>query len=401
MLRTQRQDIHVHTDPLSFSTELKLLAGNNVQTFNQDLQEFMPDRTFVPAVVLPEVFVEDPYDIMSGQAELSGAEWYIGHPTKEGTNRIVSGTDFEISDGTQEGFPKYALKVKKNVPADTPIDIYCIYMVIDKRQNTEVRFERSMPFYSSTYDSKNYSVTLDCPDSWSINPLEEVADDKGNWAHKLTSQLRSGQNDVPDENAAYWWQINDIEGWRDMTEEEIETLIVSGYSGGVWSKSIVFDARMVEGKVSFRVRAAYYEDVRPQSPASELLQQSTSVRVEMPRNLEVKQVLTKGARVEYDMKTPVGYRIDISVGNQPLADKLYSFFDIIWYSHNTKPGSKAQEIGRGRTINFIPTEKGALPGYGLGVYAEIKPYSHHQIVTDGTDTIVTAEGDIIIEPAFA
>lgn len=370
--KTNIEDLVVHTDPLSFTGELKILAGNNVQTYNQDIQEYVPDRALVPTVLLPEIYVQDPNNVMTGNAELTGVEWYEGAPKANGSNRIVGNTDYEISETTVEGFPKYALRIKKNVPTDKPMEIYAVFTFTDKRTMTEVRVERSLSFYTATYDSKNYSVKLGCPDVIVVNPLDVVPDEQGNWSQVLTAQLYSGKNPVPDEQAAYWWQIRGIEGWRDLTTEELETLIVAGWDGQIWSKTIKVDARMIEDKLSLRVRAAHYTDSRPGAPQSDALQEQAIVMVELPDNITFSVVQTKGARVEYDMKTQVAYRLDISAGNKPISEKQYSFFEITWFGKSDKAGSQPVEIGKGRTVSFAPISKGAHVSFGYHVYAEIK-----------------------------
>ena len=398
--RTNVQNIVVHTDPLSFTGELKILAGNNVQTYNQDIQEYVSDRVLVPTVLIPEVYVQDPNNVMTGNSELTGVEWYEGAPKPDGSNRIVGNTDYEISEATVVGFPKYALKVKKNVPADTPMEIYAVFTFTDKRTMTEVRVERSLPFYTATYDSKNYSVKLGCPDVLVVNPLDVVPDEQGNWAKELTAQLYSGKNEVPDENAAYWWQIRGVDGWRDLTPEELETLIVSGWDGHVWSKTIKIDARMVEDKLSLRVRAAYYTGSKPSAPKSDALQAQIIVVVEMPANITMSMVQTKGARVEYNLKTEVAYRLDISAGNKPLSEGQYSFFEITWFGKSEKAGSQPVELGKGRAVTFVPAAKGGMVGFGYHVYAEIKQYSHYNMLVDGENVVTDDEGNYIILPAF-
>ena len=398
--KTNIEDLVVHTDPLSFTGELKILAGNNVQTYNQDIQEYVPDRALVPTVLFPEVYVQDPNNVMTGNAELTGVEWYEGAPKANGSNRIVGNTDYEISEATVEGFPKYALRIKKNVPTDKPMEIYAVFTFTDKRTMTEVRVERSLSFYTATYDSKNYSVKLGCPDVIVVNPLDVVPDEQGNWSQVLTAQLYSGKNPVPDEQAAYWWQIRGIEGWRDLTTEELETLIVAGWDGQIWSKTIKVDARMIEDKLSLRVRAAHYTDSRPGAPQSDALQEQAIVMVELPDNITFSVVQTKGARVEYDMKTQVAYRLDISAGNKPISEKQYSFFEITWFGKSDKAGSQPVEIGKGRTVSFAPISKGAHVSFGYHVYAEVKQYSHYNTLVDGDNTVTDDEGNYIILPAY-
>lgn len=397
-IKTQVQNANVQVDPLSFVADITILSGNNVQVYNRDIQEYVPDRSLVPMVILPYVAVSDPEEVMDGEQALTGVEWYEGNPKADGSNRITGNENYEISDGSVEGFPLYALKVKKNVPADNPMELFAIFFFTDKRKNTEVRVERSLPVYTSTYDSQNYSVKLtDTPKAWTINPMIEKPDSEGRWMRTVTAQLYSGKNPVPDENAAYWWQVNDGSGWREFNDEELAVLVAGPEEGGHWSKALSFDARMIKGNISFRARAAYYLDEYPSAPISEELQVVTSINVEMPTTLRVETRQTKGARVKSDMSTPVAYEAMISYNNTEVGEDKDDFFYIEWFGKSTKAGSKEQKLGVGRRIEFIPKNFGAEKGYGYTVYASVQLYSHYYAVKNEDGTLATTDdGKVII-----
>lgn len=101
-------------------------------------------------------------------------------PKADGSNRIANGNNYVISD---EGTPTYSLKVKKNVPVNSPMQIFAVYTITDTRKNTEVKVERSINLYTSLYDVKNYSLRIDQPKSLTIDPLRENADTSGRWMH--------------------------------------------------------------------------------------------------------------------------------------------------------------------------------------------------------------------------
>ena len=107
-IKTQVQNANVQVDPLSFVADITILSGNNVQVYNRDIQEYVPDRSLVPMVILPYVAVSDPEGVMNGEQALTGVEWYEGNPKTDGSNRITGNENYEISDGSVEGFPLYA-----------------------------------------------------------------------------------------------------------------------------------------------------------------------------------------------------------------------------------------------------------------------------------------------------
>lgn len=267
-ITTRPQDVAVHVDPLSLQAGISILSGQAVQTFNRDLQEYVPDRALVPLVMLPHVTVLDPENVQSGEQALAGVEWYEGAPKADGSNRIAAGGSYELGDGTAEGFPQYALKVNKNVDADSPLEIFAHILFVDKRRNTEVRVERSIKLYTALYDSQNFSLKItNQPQAWTIDPLRVVPDADGAWLYQVSSQLYSGKDPVDDGHAAYFWELSEDGGksFREPTEEELETWIDCKDENGFYKKVLSFDARMIGKACSFRVRAAWFEDERPSS----------------------------------------------------------------------------------------------------------------------------------------
>ena len=210
-IKTQQKDIPVHVDPISFIADIRVMSGNLAQTYNQDTKEYEPDRSVVPCLLMPYVQVSDPEKMMSGEQTVTGVEWYEGAPKSDGSNRISDNDNYVIS---AEGAPAYSLKVKKNVPVNSPMQIFAVYTITDTRKNTEVKIERSINLYTALYDTKNYSLRINQPKSLSLDPLRESADSSGRWMHTITAQMYSGLQAVSDSNAAYWWQINENNtGW--------------------------------------------------------------------------------------------------------------------------------------------------------------------------------------------
>ena len=404
-IKTNKKVAIVHVDPLSLSAEIEVLSGNAVQVFNRDTQEYMPDRTLVPVIMLPSINVIDPHNIQNGKQELTGVEWYHGSPKGDGSNRITDSVDFEIGTGEVEGFPKYSLKVKKNVDPNSPEEIFAIAIFTDKRRNIEVRVERSKKIYTAYYDAQNYSVKLDTPPSWTINPLSVKPDSEGYWKHTINAQLYSGKQPVVDGNAAYWWEIYENGVWRTVTDDDTAIWIDCKDEAGNFTRSLTFDARLMPRTTAFRARAAYYEGVRPESPLSDELQVISSVKMEMPKSLSIDTIQTKGSRMKMDMSNPVGYEVIISYNKGIVDESKDHLFNIEWYAQSDEPGSREVLIGKGRRVEFIPKDKGFNPKYSVVTYANVKLYSGHAIVVtdkkeNAEQSMLTIKGVPVIQPIY-
>lgn len=395
-LKTRPQSVITTVDPLSLHYGINAVSGNTVQTYNNESKEYEPDRTLVPLILSPYVEVYDPAKVQNGKQALTAVEWYDGVPAKDYSNRITAGEDYEIGDGTVTGFPANALKVKKNVPADSPIQIYCIVKFTDKRTQQTVRVEMNVKLYTTVYESRNYKVTLDCPPSWKIDPLKET-----DWQHTLTAQLYSGSTAVDDAHAAYWWQVRDENGaWREITSED-EELWLTCKSNGIFTKTLTFDARMMKAS-AFRVRAAYFDSKRPVTPDDDAIVAETFINMEMPSSLSVEQMQTKGARQAYDFSTKVGFKTELFDNRATVTDtQANELFQIRWKGRSAKAGSSETFIDSGKNIEFVPKDKGFDPSALVSVWADISVYEKHAVLTDDAGKFITDDnGAIIIIPTY-
>ena len=380
---TKQKDISVHIDPISFTADIEVISGNVAQTYNNDSKEFEPDRSVVPCLLMPYVEVSDPEGQMNGKRAITGVEWYEGAPLGDRSNRIVNGDDYVISDTDT---PTYSLKVKKNVEPNTPLQITAIFTITDTRKNTEVKFERSINLYTALYDIANYALSIDAPKAWTIDPLRETADSNGKWLHTITAQLTTGLQKVADENAAYWWQINEGSGWRDITQDELDIYISGKDTEGNWTKTLTFDARFIRS-TSFRCLSRFYEGERPTSSNSSLTV-GCAINVQMPKSLKVQIRQLSGSKINATMSTPVKFECVLSDNRQIIGTDKDKLFTVIWKAHSGKAGVSDKEAGRGRTMTFIPSSLGFDKDYGMSIYAEVKLYA--------VTALVTSDGKVMI-----
>ncbi|MEL5895052.1 hypothetical protein AAE250_16355 [Bacteroides sp. GD17] len=391
-LISQPQDVPVHIDPYSFLAEIQVLSGNPVQNYNKDTGKYEPDRNLIPCVLMPYISAQDPEGIMSGSQVITGAEWYEGSPKADGSNRIISATSgYVISDS---GTPTYSLKVKKNIDYNTPLELHCLFTFTDKRKNTQETVERSIVLKTTLFDSLNYSLKLDKPKGWTINPLDVVPASGGAWLYSITAQLYTGEDPVADANAAYWWEVFENGVWRNFTDDEINIFVNGRNSNGTWGKKITVDARMFR-RLTVRARAAWYSGTRPSVPSSAELMATTAVKVEMPRTLRVDVRQTKGIKLTARMNTTVGFEAQLKYNNNLISNSKNDLFKIEWYCKSSKPGSSAVLVGTGRTVEFQPKTYNFDPLYSLGIYTKVYMYAVTALVMSGTKAITSGSKYLI------
>lgn len=390
MIKSQSRDISVSVDPLSFITDIKVLAGNPVQTYNNDTGEFEPDRSLVPCLLMPYVSVYDPEGMMSGQQTITSCRWFEGAPKADNSNEITSGTTgYTIS---KSGTPTYSLSVAKNFPVGSPVDIYAIYAITDKRTNKSLTFEKQISFHTGMYESTKQALKLDCKSVWEIDVTQEVADDAGRWLHTITGQLYKGMLAVDDSKAAYWWQVSDNgKTFRDFTEDEMNLIVSGKGADGFWSKSLTFDARMFR-KASFRLTAAAYDDVRPNAPTDPSLQATTSVKMVMPPTLDFFIQQESGFKVNAAMDTTVKFSCTPRTNRGALA--ATDLFKVEWYAKSAKSGTAEKLLGGGMEVSFKPSSLGFDKNYTMAIYAKIYVYAVHAVVTHN-GAAVTSDGVIV------
>ena len=397
MIRTTPQTITSHADGYSLIGGLQVLSGNPVQNYNKDTDEYEPDRTLVPLVLMPWVNTSDPENLMTGEQAITGAEWYEGAPNGTSTNRITASSEgYEIS---ADGKPEWSLTVKKNLAPDKARELYCIFTVSNKKNGTSSRFEASIALRTTVFDSASFSLKTDRPASYTVNPLAVTPADDGSWATECNAQLYNGTEAVPDANAVYWWQKLENGAWRDFTDDEKQLYAT------ITGRKLTIDARLVKGRESYRAVAAYRATgaEAPQQPPTGALKAGFTLNVEMPKTLRVMPVQTKGVKMNSTLTTPVRYECRLYYNRAEITGKD-DLFRFTWKARSAKVGSSTVTLGTGKTIDFVPKDQGFEPTYPVEIYCEVQTYSHHALLVESNaaDAALLTDGDgaALIVPVF-
>ena len=385
MLRVQPIPYNVTIDPLSLIGGIRILNGNPVQSYNRDTGEFNDDRTLVPLLILPWASVTDPNGIMKpGEVIITGVEYYTGSPT-EG-KRISSGGEYIISD---VGTPTYSLKVKKNTPVDQPIEIYALYTFTDTRTNMSVKVEKSISLYTTYYEASNYSVKLNQPTGFTIDPTR-TAEVNGKMPVELIAQMYSGKEIVPDTNTVYFWYLLENDNYRLVTDDDIFIMKKVG-------KTITLDAFLFED-ITIKVRAAHYVTGSPvpTEPTIDSIQATTTIKVALPPTATAKILENKGSFIAPGVDQAIQSEciIEDNVGRIPNPEKYYF---VLWYARAQTTGAVAKQIGHGFVLNTTSKQIGINNTLGYDIYAEPYEKGSYKPATDNNGNILTDDnGNILL-----
>lgn len=380
--------IDVQVDPLTIASGYKILNGNIIQTYNRETAEFSDDRTLIPLILMPDINILDPHGKMSGVAVLTGVEWYEGVPSA--STLISNSADYEISAA---GAPQYSLKCKKNVDVNTPLEVYYKAYFTHVELNKAVSVEGVIPLRTSYFDATNYNVKLNQPQSFTVDPTRATLNAKGFIEVSLSAQLYSGTDEVADANAAYFFFVLENSNWRLITADDV--FVLSGLSGGRFSKNLVINASLFE-LASFKVAAVYYDSTYPAAAADNAVQDVTTINVSLPASAEGKIRVTKGQYIAPDVDQSIECEawIEDNTGIILNPDKYYMCF---WYCKLNTVGATEKQIGHGFSLSTTSQAIGVTNIQGAMIYAKIYETSCYKLkVNEAGKVLVNNLGEALV-----
>lgn len=398
-IRTHDTTVTAVADALTPSAGISVLSGLPTQTYDTDTHEFNPSRAVVPLIILPKVSVIDPAGKMTGDVTLTNVEYFIGAPKADLSNKIITVDGYAIGDGTVSGWPKFALKVTKDILPNSPVEIYSRAHFTDVRLGTDVTCDNSITLYSNTHQSELFTLSRawDVAQDMEVNLLNIVPQADGTWPYRFQTQLYRNNEEVPDANAAYWWQVWD-EGtgkWRDFDDDEKQLLVLSS---STTENTLTIDMRFIR-TLTVRCRAAYYTgSTKPTAPADDTLMQVMSVKVAFAADVEAALLQPGGGKMDDDFTTPVTCFCEIKTRKEVITDaEKLKRFQFRLYGQ-AKGSTKSVLINQGgQQVTFVPKDKGFTGRFSM--HFDVGTYDIHKIVTsDGK--MVTSDGKAVIVPTY-
>ncbi len=440
MRRSRTNSSQQSFDALSLSSEIILLGGSLRQHYYTTSKSYEDDRKWVPCILGGYAYVVDPAKVMSGEAELSGIEWYDKMPVDGDytTGRITNpsqsvlddvdvydeetgeltheaawrNVDYLISDGSDaewcNGVPQYCLIVHKNVPQLTTLTLYGIIKFIDKRTGLTVRRQSDVDFTTEVYNDNMISIRGDSSSEVLLDPLSFPDHlEEGQclldipWMRSVKAQLINAEGSVSDSEACYLWTVEDSSaaiGWRAFTDEEKNLLSISTDK----EKIISLDVRMMKETLRLRCYGCLREEgeewINPltieNSPFYEM-----QFTMTLNDTMYAEPVLVRGTQNDPDMNIECLYEMRLRYNGVDVPSTKRCLFRIHWWAQNLKDGT-TKYMGSGPSIMFTPKDYGFSYPDGYSLWAEVWCYSHcSYVVQDGYQ--VQQGTKIVISPQFA
>lgn len=344
----QRRIINIQVKPLNVSSGIKILGdGSFQQKYSRDDSAFYPSYSgILPLTVTVAVNLQDPDGVItSGPATLDRIDWYLRE--YKPTNKIAENDpNYEVA--TANGIP--VLKVKRNTPVGEPfLLIGEAFYTNSKTGRQESRIEQQL-LSTIYYEASLLSLMADSPIEVIVDPTKIDDSNPANWQVQLKAILKSGEINLPDANAAYWWYVKDGKYTRLVTTSDT-WMVTTPNSDGTYPRIITIDASRFKN-LKLECRAAYKgaTEVAPSSPTNAALLVQYNVRVDLPVFQGVKQIPIAGAYITVkDINTDklIKSRCEITAGGRVI-DNPEKYYNLTWKA--TKADGTSTIIGYGEYI---------------------------------------------------
>lgn len=356
--------VHILYTPLSISLFMDEVGGGLSQRKDGLTGSFDPDRSLFPVMLRPRLIVQDPDFIVAPgdhTSDLIDCRWYIGSDSNG--ERITSATSgFTLGEyGT--------LTVRRNVEPSTPLNLFFTCAFIDPRTNRSYRKSYLVTMTSVLGYELALSVDIDAARKMAINPFLT------NMERTITASFRNGDKVIPDEKAAYRWDVLDNGAWRSITDDDLF------YVSGQGTKSLKIDRAYID-KESIRVVAWHinYPD------------KTVEAHTRIYRwygQWDEREVLTRGKYVRHDTRD-----IEVCcVVDTPKGEVIspQSYFDITHIFTTNEKGAPQTVVGYGEKVvvpsSIVGKDPNVTPLFGC----EVKERSALRACCIG-DQIVTING---------
>lgn len=344
----QKRFLNIQVKPLNASSGMKIIGdGTFQQKYSRDDNAFYPSYSgILPLVVTVVVNIQDPDGVMpSGPVKLDRIDWYLGE-YKPGNKIAENNPDYEVT--TSSGIP--VLKVKRNTPVSEPLMLIGeAFYTNTKTGRQESRIEKQL-LSTLYYEASLLSLMADSPTEVIIDPTKVDDSNTSNWYVQLKTILKSGEIDLAEANACYWWYVKDGKYTRLISTSDT-WLITAPNSDGTYPRIITVDASRFKN-LKLECRAAYKgaTEAAPSSPTNAALLVQFNLRVDLPVFQNAKQIPIAGAYISVkDIGTtkPIKSRCEITAGGRVI-ENPEKYYNITWKATNTDGTSSI--IGYGEYI---------------------------------------------------
>lgn len=369
MRKTKRLDIIYN--PLNLSKSLVPRGGNLTQVHDAEANRYIPNRSLVPLTLVPEVYINDPDNILdNSRVALSGVLWYaipkeMAEQVQDLSYLAEELSQYLITQATA-GYSINAdgsLVVSRNTEYLHPVVLLYTANYVDPRSGRILRVSDSVTL-STTSIAVAATLTLDKPVSFTFDPLADSG------LRTITALLKFGGKDPDPQHCSvgYWW-YKVIGGQESLVDPEEDLF----YEGGQNTAALVVDPRYIDGRVRFVCKAEYAlsGEQLPISPTEACLTAETTLVREYGQ-YDFEHVVYGGVQVATGTRV-VKNECVVTVGRKVLPSAS-AFFSVIWSI--TKAVRDAVEVvlgyGDSIMIDAKDLEDGAFVSVDLEEFEPLK-----------------------------
>nr|DAN05904.1 MAG TPA: hypothetical protein [Caudoviricetes sp.] len=344
----QKRIVNIQVKPLNVSSGMKIIGeGSFQQKYSRDDNAFYPSySSILPLMVTVAVNLQDPDGVIAnGAATLDRIDWYLNE--YKPANKIADNDpNYEIA--TVNGL--LVLKVKRNTPVSEPfLLIGEAFYTNPKTGRQESRIEQQL-LSTIYYEASLLSLMADSPTEVIVDPTKIDDTNPANWYVQLKAMLKSGEIDLTEDNAVYWWYVKDGKYTRLITTSDA-WMVTTPNADGTYPRTITVDASRFKN-LKLECRAAYKGAAAssPSSPTNAALLVQYNVRVDLPVFQNAKQIPIAGAYITVkDINTDklIKSRCEITAGGR-IIENPEKYYNITWKATNADGTSSI--IGYGEYI---------------------------------------------------
>ena len=244
-----------------FTESFQIVASDAVSQWHYDQDgSYLPDRAITPLLLSPELSVFDPETKLTYEPSFYKVRWYLlnsstGNYDTEITNTTEGDVDYVV-------MPSGALKVKKNVNEQAPVNLLCKAQYVDPRNAGKTYTVTETLQLTTNRDSSVTSPTIEINQESTVkyNPFIDgyTTDQYGVKHHNFTftATARRGDEvlDVTSQSSPYrirWYAVGDgtnSEAPIDDSElaDGISVAKFPCYVSGQGTPALVVDAMMTD-----------------------------------------------------------------------------------------------------------------------------------------------------------
>ena len=326
----QKRIVNIQVKPLNVSSGMKIIGeGSFQQKYSRDDNAFYPSYSAIlPLMVTVAVNLQDPDEVIAnGAATLDRIDWYLNE--YKPANKIADNDpNYEIA--TVNGL--LVLKVKRNTPVSEPfLLIGEAFYTNPKTGRQESRIEQQL-LSTIYYEASLLSLMADSPTGVIVDPTKIDDTNPANWYVQLKAMLKSGEIDLTEDNAVYWWYVKDGKYTRLITTSDA-WMVTTPNADGTYPRTITVDASRIKN-LKLECRASYkgVAESSPSSPTNAALLVQYNVRVDLPVFQNAKQIPIAGAYITVkDINTDklIKSRCEITAGGR-IIENPELYYNITW-----------------------------------------------------------------------